>query len=157
MPGSKGFQYTGQLGEVMQESARIALSYIRSKADELGVDGTFYEDSDIHLHVPAGAVPKDGPSAGVTIAAALASLLTGRPTRSNVAMTGEITLRGKVLPVGGIKDKVLAAHRLGVDTVILPHKNEKDIEDVPEEIRESMSFVYADEIGEVLAAALVDA
>jgi len=157
MPGSKGFQYTGQLGEVMQESARIALSYIRSKADELDVDGAFYEDSDIHLHVPAGAVPKDGPSAGVTIAAALASLLTGRPTRSNVAMTGEITLRGKVLPVGGIKDKVLAAHRLGVDTVILPRKNEKDIDDVPEEIRESMSFVFADEIGDVLAAALVDA
>lgn len=156
MPGGKGFQYTGHLGEIMQESARIALSYIRSKAKELGVDEEFYTQNDIHLHVPAGSVPKDGPSAGITIAAALASLLTGRPTRSNVAMTGEITLRGKVLPVGGVKDKVLAAHRLGVDTVIIPRKNENDLEDVPEEVREALNFVLVDNLDEVLRAALTE-
>jgi ATP-dependent Lon protease len=154
MPGSKGFQYTGQLGEVMQESARTALSYIRSKAVELGIDPKFFENRDIHLHVPAGAVPKDGPSAGVTMAAALASLLTGRPVRSNIAMTGEITLRGQVLPVGGIKDKVLAAHRLGVDTVIIPKKNENDIEEVPDDVRKAMRFIYAEKVDDVLHAAL---
>ncbi len=154
MPGSKGFQYTGQLGEVMQESARLAMSYIRSKAQDLNIDPNFFEKHDIHLHVPAGATPKDGPSAGVTMAVALASLLTGRPVRNNVAMTGEITLRGKVLPVGGIKDKVLAAHRLGVDTIILPKKNENDIDDVPEEVRGHLTFVYADVVSDVLDAAL---
>lgn len=154
MPGGKGFQYTGKLGEVMQESARIALSYIRSKADSLGVDPTFYDTNDIHLHVPSGAVPKDGPSAGITIAVALASLLTDRPTRSNVAMTGEITLRGQVLPVGGIKDKVLAAHRLGVDTVILPKKNANDLDDVPDEVRDALTFVLVETLDEVLLAAL---
>ena len=156
MPGSKGFSYTGQLGEVMQESAQIAFSYIRAKAVELGVNPDFYTNSDIHLHVPAGAVRKDGPSAGVTMAVALASLLTDTPSRSNVAMTGEITLRGKVLPVGGIKDKVLAAHRLGVDTLIIPKKNEPDLEDVIEEVRDALSFVLVDNVDEVLAAALVD-
>jgi ATP-dependent Lon protease len=155
MPGAKGFQYTGQLGEVMQESAKTALSYIRSKAVELGIDPKFFESRDIHLHVPAGAVPKDGPSAGVTMAVALASLITGRPVRSNVAMTGEITLRGQVLPVGGIKDKVLAAHRLGVDTVIIPKKNENDIQDVPEEVRKALKFVFAEKVDDVLNAALV--
>ncbi len=154
MPGGKGFQYTGQLGEVMQESAKIALSYIRSKAAELGIDPEQFDKTDIHLHVPAGAVPKDGPSAGVTMAVALASLLSNRPSRSNVAMTGEITLRGKVLPVGGIKDKVLAAHRLGVDTVVIPRKNENDLEDVPDEVRESLTFVLVDGVDEVLDAAL---
>ncbi len=154
MPGSKGFQYTGQLGEVMQESARLALSYIRSKASDLDVDESFFEKNDIHLHVPAGAVPKDGPSAGITMAVALASLLTGRPSRSNVAMTGEITLRGKVLPVGGIKDKVLAAHRLGIDTVILPSKNERDLDDIPDEVRDTLTFIFADNVDEVLEAAL---
>ncbi len=157
MPGGKGFQYTGQLGEVMQESARTALSYIRSKANDLGIDPTVFEKSDIHLHVPAGAVPKDGPSAGVTMAVALASLLTARPVRSNVAMTGEITLRGQVLPVGGIKDKVLAAHRLGVDTVIIPKKNENDLDDLPDEVRESLKFVLAEKVDDVLKAALLDA
>lgn len=154
MSGGKGFQYTGMLGEVMQESARIALSYIRSKSADLGIDPKFYEISDIHLHVPSGAVPKDGPSAGVTMATALASLLTGRPTRSNVAMTGEITLRGQVLPVGGIKDKVLAAHRLGVDTVILPKKNENDLEDVPDEVRDKLTFVLVETVDEALETAL---
>jgi ATP-dependent Lon protease len=154
MPGGKGFQYTGQLGEVMQESARTALSYIRSKAKDLGLEPEFFEKSDIHLHVPAGAVPKDGPSAGVTMAVALASLLTGRQTRRNVAMTGEITLRGQVLPVGGIKDKVLAAHRFGVDTVIIPKKNENDLDDLPEDVRGRLKFVLAEKVEEVLSAAL---
>ena len=155
MPGGKGFQYTGQLGEVMQESALTALSYIRSQAETLDIDPALFESNDIHLHVPAGAVRKDGPSAGVTMAVALASLLTGRPVRSEVAMTGEITLRGQVLPVGGIKDKVLAAHRLGVATVIIPHKNENDLDDLPDEVRESLEFVLAERVDDVLAASLV--
>ena len=156
MPGGKGFQYTGQLGEVMQESARIAMSVVRANAKQLGIDPDFYEKNDIHLHVPAGAVPKDGPSAGVTMVVALASLLTGRPVKGNVAMTGEITLRGQVLPVGGIKDKVLAAHRLGVDTVILPKKNENDLDDLPEDVREKLHFVFAEQIDQALDAALVN-
>ena len=154
MPGKGIFQLTGQLGDVMKESAQAALSYVRAQADTLGVADGFFEGHDIHLHVPAGAVPKDGPSAGVTMAAALASLLTGRPTKGNVAMTGEITLRGQVLPVGGIVDKVLAAHRLGADTVLLPQKNEADLEELPAEVREEMSFVFAQEVGDVLDAAL---
>ncbi len=154
MPGGKGFQFTGQLGEVMQESARTALSYVRSKASEFGIEDSFFEKNDIHIHVPAGAVPKDGPSAGVTMATALTSLLTGRPTRSNVAMTGEITLRGQVLPVGGIKDKVLAAHRFGVDTVIIPKKNENDLDDLPEDVRNELHFVLAERVDDVLKAAL---
>jgi ATP-dependent Lon protease len=158
MPGSKGFQLTGQLGDVMQESARAALSYIRAKATEaLNVNEDFFEKNDIHLHVPAGAVPKDGPSAGVTMATALASLLTGRPVKSNVAMTGEITLRGKVLPVGGIKAKVLAAHRGQLDTVILPQRNEQDLDDLPEDVRETMTFILVSTIDEVLTAALLPA
>lgn len=156
MPGSKGFQYTGQLGDVMQESAKIAYSYMRSRAADFGVDPEFYKEFDIHLHVPAGAVPKDGPSAGVTMATALASLLTGRCAKSNVAMTGELTLNGQVLPVGGIKDKVLAAHRLGADTVILPKKNENDLDDVPDDVREELTFVLAEHVDDVLAVALED-
>lgn len=157
MPGSKGFTLTGQLGEVMQESARAALSYVRSKAADLSIADDWFETNDLHLHVPAGAVPKDGPSAGVTMATALASLLTGRPVRSNVAMTGEITLRGKVLPVGGIKEKMLAAHRIGIDTVILPGRNEKDLDDIPGEVREQLTIVLAERVEDVLAAALMDA
>ncbi|MFQ3672434.1 MAG: S16 family serine protease, partial [Aggregatilineales bacterium] len=154
LPGGKGFQYTGHLGEVMQESARIALSCVRSKASELKIDDDFFNNNEIHLHVPTGATPKDGPSAGVTMAVALTSLLTNRPTRSNVAMTGELTLNGQVLRVGGIKDKVLAAHRLGVDTVILPARNERDLEDLPAEVREKMNFVLVSHIDEALEAAL---
>jgi ATP-dependent Lon protease len=154
MPGSKGFQYTGQLGDVMQESARIALSYVRSKATDLGLTNGFFNENDIHLHVPAGATPKDGPSAGVTMAVALASLLTNRPTRHNVAMTGELTLNGQVLPVGGVKDKILAAHRLGVDTIILPKKNEIDLDELPEEVRSSMTFVAITHVDEAFAVAL---
>ncbi len=155
MPGSKGFQLTGQLGSVMQESAHAALSYIRSRAEHLGIPPSYFEEHDIHLHVPAGAVPKDGPSAGVTMATALASLLTGRPVRPNVAMTGEITLRGKVLPVGGIKAKVLAAHRSRLDTVILPRRNEQDLDELPEDVRQSLHFILVGTIDEVLESALI--
>jgi ATP-dependent Lon protease len=155
MQGSKGFQYTGQLGEVMQESARIALSYIRSKSGAFHLSDDFFEKHDIHLHVPEGATPKDGPSAGVTMTVALASLLTGQSVRGNVAMTGEITLRGKVLPVGGIKDKVLAADRAGLNTIILPKKNEKDLDDLPGDVRDRLRFVLVEGIDEALSAALV--
>jgi ATP-dependent Lon protease len=145
---------TGMLGDVMRESSRAALSYVRSNAKGLGLDAHVFDGKMVHVHVPAGAVPKDGPSAGVTIATALASLATGRPVRSDVAMTGEITLRGKVLPVGGIKEKVLAAHRAGIKAVILPRRNERDLDDVPVELRREMQFVLADTAEEVLARAL---
>jgi ATP-dependent Lon protease len=155
MPGTKGFMVTGQLGEVMKESAQAALSYVRSKAKDLEIPDGLFEKTDIHLHVPAGSVPKDGPSAGVTMAAALASLLTGRRVRDDVGMTGEITLRGQVLPVGGVKEKVLAAHRAGLKTVILPKQNEKDLDDIPEEVRKSLDFVLAERVDDVFAAALI--
>jgi ATP-dependent Lon protease len=154
MPGGKGFQLTGQLGEVMQESARAALSYVRANAKALGIKQDFFAKNDIHLHIPAGSTPKDGPSAGVTMATALASLITGRPVRADVGMTGEITLRGQVLPIGGVKEKVLAAHRAGLKTVIIPKRNEKDLEDVPAEVRAQMKFVLADRVEDVLEAAL---
>jgi len=157
MPGSKGFTVTGQLGDVMKESAQAALSWVRSKAKDYGIEEDFFAKSDIHLHIPAGATPKDGPSAGVTMATALVSLLTGRPVRKDVAMTGEITLRGQVLPVGGIKEKVLAANRAGLTTVILPKRNEGDLEDVPQSVREKMKFIFAERVEEVIEAALVPA
>ena len=140
MPGAKGFKLTGQLGEVMQESAQIAMSYLRSRMEDLSIPKKYFDQHDIHLHVPAGATPKDGPSAGITMTTALASLITKRQAKPNIAMTGELTLSGQVLPVGGIKDKILAAHRIGVDTIILPKKNEQDLDDLPEEIREEMSL-----------------
>ena len=156
MRGSKGFTLTGQLGDVMKESAQAALTFVRSKAKELGLDPAFFENTDIHLHVPAGAIPKDGPSAGVTMATALASLLTGKRVSSKVGMTGEITLRGQVLPVGGIKEKVLAAHRAGLRTVILPKRNEPDLEEVPEDVRKVMDFILVDRVEQVFEAALLD-
>ncbi len=154
MPGSKGFQVTGSIGNVMQESARAALSYVRSRATELGIVPDFFEKHDIHLHVPAGAQPKDGPSAGVTMTTALVSLLTGRRVKPFIGMTGEITLTGQVLPVGGIKEKVLAAHRNGLKTVILPRRNAPDLDDVPEEVRKEMQFIFVDTVDEVFRAAL---
>ncbi len=154
MPGKDRLTLTGQLGEVMKESAQIALSYVRAQAEELGVDSAKLTDADIHLHVPAGAVPKDGPSAGVTMVTALVSLLTGRPVRSNVGMTGEISLQGQVLPIGGLKQKILAAHRAGLNTVIFPKRNEADLDDVPEDVRREMAFYSAETIDEVLAYAL---
>lgn len=154
MPGSKGFITTGSVGKVMQESAQAALSYVRSRAAQLGIDPSVFEKSDIHLHIPAGAQPKDGPSAGVTMATALVSLLTGRLVRSDVGMTGEITLRGQVLPVGGIKEKVLAAHRAGLKTIILPKDNEPDLEDLPEEVHNAIQFILVERVDEVLEHAL---
>jgi len=139
---------------VMRESAQAALSYVRSKAEDLDIPPRFFDKTDIHLHVPAGAIPKDGPSAGVTLATSLASLLTGRPIRADLGMTGEITLRGKVLPVGGIKQKVLAAHRAGLRTVIMPARNEKDLDEIPDEVRQEMQFVFVDSVSEVFDTAL---
>ena len=154
MPGNGKLVLTGQLGDVMKESAQAALSYVRSKADTYGIEPNFLERSDIHIHFPAGAIPKDGPSAGVTIFTALTSLLTGIKVRGDVAMTGECTLRGLVLPVGGIKEKVLAAHRAGIKMVILPERNRKDLEDVPEQARKELQFVFASHMDEVLEHAL---
>jgi ATP-dependent Lon protease len=154
MAGKGSLTLTGQLGDVMKESAQAALSYLRAKADNLGIAANFLERTDLHIHFPAGAIPKDGPSAGVTILAALVSLLTGIRARSDVAMTGEITLRGLVLPVGGIKEKVLAAHRAGIKRVILPARNEKDLIDVPEQARKELEFVFVTHMDDVLKAAL---
>jgi ATP-dependent Lon protease len=154
MPGQDGLVLTGQLGDVMKESARIALSYVRSRAEELGIPEGAFTDRQFHLHVPAGAIPKDGPSAGITMTTALASLLTGRPVRHDVGMTGEITLQGRVLPIGGVKQKVLAAHAAGLREVILPERNRGDLEDVPEDVREQMRFHPVMTIDEVLDRAL---
>jgi ATP-dependent Lon protease len=154
MPGKAGLTLTGQLGDVMKESAQIALSYVRGHADGLGIDSTAFDDRAFHVHVPAGAIPKDGPSAGVTMVTALASLLSGRPVKHTVGMTGEVTLQGRVLPIGGVKQKVLAAHAAGLTDVVLPERNRGDLDDVPEEVREAMSFHFAMTVDEVLNAAL---
>ncbi|HEV7672002.1 MAG TPA: endopeptidase La [Thermoanaerobaculia bacterium] len=154
MPGKGKLTLTGKLGDVMQESARAAVSYLRARAELLGIEADFNEKLDVHLHVPEGAIPKDGPSAGITMATALVSALTKTPVRKDVAMTGEITLRGKVLPVGGIKDKVLAAYRGGLNEIILPKENEKDLDEIPQEVREQMEFHLVESMDEVLRLAL---
>ncbi|HEV2218506.1 MAG TPA: endopeptidase La, partial [Candidatus Dormibacteraeota bacterium] len=153
-PGKGELKLTGQLGEVMKESAAAALSYLKSHALELGIDQTLFDKNDIHVHVPAGAQPKEGPSAGVTVLTAMASILTGRPVRDDVAMTGEITLRGRVLPIGGIKEKVLGAHRAGLRRVLIPSHNEADLDDIPADLRKEMQFVMLDTIDQVLREAL---
>ena len=154
MPGGRGFQVTGSVGNVMQESARAAMSFVRSRARQFNIPDDFFNKYDVHLHIPAGAQPKDGPSAGVTMATSLVSLISGRKARPHVGMTGEITLRGQVLPIGGVKEKVLAAHRNGLTTVILPKHNEQDVDDVPDEVRKSMKFVFAESVEDVIDAAL---
>src|SRR4051794_961105 len=154
MTGKNDLLLTGQLGDVMKESARIALSYVRGHAKELGIAEDGFDGKEFHVHVPAGAIPKDGPSAGVTMTTALASLLTGRPVKHTVGMTGEVTLQGRVLPIGGLKQKVLAAHAAGLTTVILPERNRGDLDDVPADVREQMSFHPVMSIGEVLDLAL---
>ncbi|WP_396266337.1 endopeptidase La [Halobacillus amylolyticus] len=153
-PGKGNLTLTGKLGDVMKESAQAAFSYIRSKADDLHIDPDFVENNDIHIHVPEGATPKDGPSAGITMATALVSALTGRPVKKEVGMTGEITLRGRVLPIGGLKQKSLSAHRAGLTTIIIPFENEKDLEDIPESVREGLTFVPVKHLDEVLDQAL---
>jgi ATP-dependent Lon protease len=154
--GTGQLSLTGQLGEVMQESARAAITYTRNRSEQLGLAADFFSKHDIHIHVPAGAVPKDGPSAGVTLATALVSAATRIPVDRRWAMTGEITLRGLVLPVGGIKEKVLAAHRAGVRGVILPSRNRHDLSEVPEEVRTTLEWRWADHMDQVLATSLVD-
>jgi ATP-dependent Lon protease len=157
MEGKDDFILTGQLGDVMNESARAGMSYIRARTKEFGIDQGAFEKTTIHIHVPAGATPKDGPSAGVTMATAMASLLTGKPVRRDLAMTGEITLRGRVLPIGGLKSKLLAAHLAGVKTVLIPKRNEKDLVDVPEEVLTQLRVIPVENMDQVLAESLIDA
>ena len=154
MPGNGTLTLTGKLGEVMRESAQIAHSYIRAHADCWQLDGGFFERYDLHIHLPAGATPKDGPSAGVTLLTALVSLLTGQAVRDGLAMTGEVTLRGAVMPVGGIVEKVLAAHREGLTKVLLPRRNERDLDELPPEVRNVMEFYPVDDLSDVLAICL---
>jgi ATP-dependent Lon protease len=154
IPGTNRLILTGQLGEVMRESAQAALSIVKNRAASYGIEANRFEKTDIHIHVPAGATPKDGPSAGVAMFMALVSLLTDRTVRSDTAMTGEISLRGLVLPVGGIKEKVVAAHRAGIKRVMLPARNKKDFEDIPEEVRQQLTFIWLERVDEAVASAL---
>ena len=154
MKGKKGLTLTGQLGDVMKESATAALSFIRSNVSKLKLGTDFFDTHDLHIHIPAGAIPKDGPSAGVTMLTALASLMTNKAIKKDLAMTGEITLRGQVLPVGGIKEKVLAAHRSGIKTIIMPKSNEKDLYDIPKKVQKEITFHFVDRMMDVLDLAL---
>ena len=154
MKGNDGLVLTGQLGDVMKESARIALTYTRAHAEQLGIDDEAFTDRSFHIHVPAGAIPKDGPSAGVTMTTAITSLLTGRPVKHTVGMTGEVTLQGRVLPIGGLKQKVLAAHAAGLTDVILPERNRADLDDVPEDVKQKLTFHPVMTLDEVLELAL---
>jgi ATP-dependent Lon protease len=155
MEGKGALMLTGQLGDVMQESAQAALSYARSHATDLGIQNVDFDKLDIHIHVPEGAIPKDGPSAGITMATALISALIQRPVHHDMAMTGEITLRGRVLPIGGFKEKVLAAHRAGLKTVLLPSKNKKDVIEIPKRVRRDLQLIFVDRMEEVLPVALL--
>jgi ATP-dependent Lon protease len=157
MEGKGDLVLTGQLGDVMQESARAALSYARSRAHVFGLEAGYFDKRNIHVHIPAGAIPKDGPSAGITMATALISALTGRQVRKDVAMTGEITLRGKVLPIGGLREKAVAAHRGGITTFLLPRRNAKDVAELPAVVREGMELIQVDSLDDVLAVALLPA
>jgi ATP-dependent Lon protease len=154
LPGKGNLKLTGKLGEVMQESANLALSFVRARAERLGLKEDFLEKLDLHVHVPEGAIPKDGPSAGITLATALISVLTGIPARSDLAMTGELTLRGMVLPIGGLKEKLLAAHRMGCKAVLIPSENARHLEEVPAEVREQLSIHLVSHMDEVIQLAL---
>ena len=156
MKGTGKLQLTGQLGDVMKESAQAGISYIRANSHKLGIDENFYKEMDIHVHVPEGAIPKDGPSAGITMATANISALTNRPINKDIAMTGEITLRGRVLPVGGIKEKVLAANRIGIKKILIPFENKKDLEEIPDKVRRNMEFVLVKSMDEVLEHTLLE-
>ena len=155
MPGKGHLTITGKLGDVMQESAQAAMSYVRSRASRLGLEKHFYQRIDTHIHIPEGAIPKDGPSAGITMATAITSALLKVPVRNDVAMTGEITLRGRVLPIGGLKEKILAAHRGGIKKVLIPKDNEKDVKEIPPKILKSVELVSVEHMDEVLRKALV--
>jgi ATP-dependent Lon protease len=155
MPGKGGLLLTGQLGEILQESAQAALSYTRSRSEDLDIDPDIFEKTDVHIHLPEGAIPKDGPSAGITIATALISAFTGRAVRHDVGMTGEITLRGRVLPVGGLKEKLLTAYRAGLKTVVIPKRNKKDLVEIPRRVKRGVSVILVEQMEEVLAQALL--
>jgi ATP-dependent Lon protease len=155
MPGKGKLMMTGKLGEVMQESAQAALSYVRSRADRLSIDNNFHKEVDIHIHIPEGAIPKDGPSAGISMCTSLVSALTKRPVHRDIAMTGELTLRGRVLTIGGLKEKILAAHRGGIKKVVIPKENEKDLKDIPSRILKQLEIISVEHMDEVLPYALI--
>ena len=156
MPGNGKVNLTGYLGQVMQESIQAAMTWVRSNCDKLGIDPEMFKENDVHVHVPSGAIPKDGPSAGIVMATALASLFSGRPVKKNIAMTGEISLQGRVLPVGGLKEKLLAANRSGMKTVILPYDNERSLDKIPDEVKKKTKFVLVKKVSDVIDLALKD-